>query len=66
MLTTEAASEDQTIPLRYFRENPEAEIGRIRKSRLLFKITWLLMRKGRKKRLILKSIVSETPPHFPI
>jgi hypothetical protein len=57
---------DQIISLRYFQENLGTEIGRIRKSILLFKIILWLMRKGRKKNLTLKSIVLEIPPLFPI
>jgi hypothetical protein len=47
-------------------ESPEIEIGMIIKFKPLFKITLLLMKKERGKRLILKFIVLETPPHFPI
>jgi hypothetical protein len=66
MLITEVTSEDQIISLRYFQENLITKIGMIRKSKPLSKITLLLMGSVRKKSLILKSIVLETPPHFPI
>jgi hypothetical protein len=58
--------EDQIIPPRLSKEIKETEIGMIRKSKLLSKITLLLMKKERRKRFILKSISLETPPHFPI
>jgi hypothetical protein len=56
----------RTIPLRYFQGNRGTEIRMIRKFKLPFKITWLMMRKGKKKSLTLKFIVLETPPLFPI
>jgi hypothetical protein len=52
------------MPLRSSKETKGARIGMIRKFKLLSKITMLLMKKERKKMLILKSIVLETPPHF--
>jgi hypothetical protein len=64
-MTTEETSEDQKIPLRYFQESPKIEIGMIRKSKPLSKITSFFMKKERKKILTLKFIVLETPPHFP-
>jgi hypothetical protein len=53
-------------PPRFSKEIKEVGIGMIRESKPLSKITYLLMKKERKKRLILKSIVLETPPHLPI
>jgi hypothetical protein len=66
MLKIGVTSENQITPRRLSKEIKEAGIGTIRKSKTLSKITLLLMKKERKKRLILKSIVLETPPHFPI
>jgi hypothetical protein len=50
--------------LRLFQGNRGTNIEMIRKSRLLFKINLLLMRKGKKRSLTLVFIVLETPPHF--
>jgi hypothetical protein len=67
ILITEATSGGRiTMLLRLCQGNKGTEIEMIRKSRLLFKTTLLLMRKGKKRSLTLKFIVLETPPHFPI
>jgi hypothetical protein len=54
-------SEDPIIPLRSSKKIKEIGTGMIKKSKLLSKITWLLMKKKRKNMLILKSIVLVTP-----
>jgi hypothetical protein len=59
-------SEDQITPPRLSKEIKEIGIGMIIGFKPLSKITSSLMKKESKRRLILKSIVSETPPHFPI
>jgi hypothetical protein len=64
MLKTEATLKDRIIPLKYSQERLKLEIEMIRKSKPPSRITSLLMR--RKKSLILKSIVLETHPLFPI
>jgi hypothetical protein len=66
MLITKAILEDLIFPLRYSQESLITEKGMIINSRPVSKITLLLMRKERKKTLNLRSIASETPPHFPI
>jgi hypothetical protein len=57
-------SKDQTMPLRSSKETKETGTEMIREFMILSKITLLLMKKERKKSLILKYIVLETPPHF--
>jgi hypothetical protein len=52
---------DQLIPLRSSKEIIEIGIEMIRKSKLLSKITWLLMKMKRKKISILRSIALEIP-----
>jgi hypothetical protein len=64
ILITGVISEDKIMPLRSSREIKEIGIGMIKKSKPLSKITWLLRRKERKKRLILKFIVLVTPLHL--
>jgi hypothetical protein len=67
ILITEATSGGRiTMLLRLCQESLETEIGMIKKSKPLFKITLLLMNKERRKRMTLKFIVLETPPLFPI
>jgi hypothetical protein len=66
MLKIGVTSEDQITPPRLSKEIKEEEIGMIRESKLLSKITLLLMKKERKKRWTLKSIALETPPYFQI
>jgi hypothetical protein len=55
-----------TMLLRLCQRSRGREIEAIRKSRLPFKETLLLMRKGKKRSLTLKFTLLETPPHFPI
>jgi hypothetical protein len=64
MLIIEVILEDQIIPLRSSKEIQEIGIGMIKNSKLLSKITLLLMKKKRMKKLILKSIVLVTPLHL--
>jgi hypothetical protein len=52
--------------LRYFQEIKEARIGIVKEFKPLCKITFSLMKKKRKRRLIPKSIVLGISPHFPI
>jgi hypothetical protein len=66
MLIIEEISEDQIMPLRSSKEIKEIGIGMIKKSKPLSKITLLLMKKERMKKLIQKSIVLVTPLHPPI
>jgi hypothetical protein len=61
MLIIGVISEDQIMPLISSKEIKEIGIGMIKKSKPLSKITWLLMKKERKKMMILKSIVLVTP-----
>ena len=57
-------SKDQTMLLGSSKETKEIGTKMIRGFKILSKITLLLKKKERKKSLILKSIVLETPPHF--
>jgi hypothetical protein len=61
MMIIGVISEYPIIPLRSSKEIKEIGIVMTTKSKPLSKITWLLMKKERKKMLILKSIVLVTP-----
>jgi hypothetical protein len=65
-LITEVPLGDLIMLLKYFQEIKEVGIGMIKEFKPLSKITLSLMKKKRKRRLILKSIVLGIPPHFPI
>jgi malate/lactate dehydrogenase len=63
ILTIGVISGDQIIPLISSKEITGIRIGMIKKSKPLSKITYSLMRKERKEKLILKFIVLVTPLH---
>jgi hypothetical protein len=64
MMIIGVVSKDQKMLLRSSKETKAIGTEMIKEFKPLSKITLLLMKKERKKSLILKSIVLETPPHF--